>query len=98
MKTKTGKPRTQKTTARTRVKLIVQSPSDRNTTILIPYAVAWAAARGIARDTHYAVILFGEYGTAHFNHADGGGYVEWNDKSTMPGETTRFDERTRVAI
>ena len=80
-----------------RVKLIVQSPADRNESTMLPYAVAWAAARGIARDTHHVALLVGEFGTARFN-TDGSGTVEWNDKSTKPGETTKFGERTTVAI
>lgn len=80
-----------------RLKMVVQSPSDRNATTYMPAAVAWAAARGIARDTHHAVILHGIYGVARFDYR-GGGTVEWNDASTMPGQTTRFDDRTTVCI
>lgn len=80
-----------------RVKMLVQSPSDRNTTIWLPYAVAFAAARGIARQTHYAVILFGERATARFSR-DGSGTIEWNDQPAAPGTTYRFDERTTVCI
>lgn len=78
-------------------KLIVQSPAGRNRTIWLPREVAWAAACGIAKDTQHVAILYGEYGTARFN-SDGGGTVEWNAKSTKPGETTRFDQRTTVCI
>ena len=80
-----------------RVKLIVQSPSERNTTVWLPYAVAFAAARGIARETHFAAILIGPHGTARFDYS-GAGVVEWNERSTMPGTTTRFCERTTVCI
>jgi hypothetical protein len=31
--------------------MLVQSPSDHTSTIRLPYAVAWAAARGIAMHT-----------------------------------------------
>lgn len=74
------------------IKMIVQSPTDRNQTVTLPYAVAWAAARGIARDTHYAVVLIGEFGTARFN-SKGGGTVEWDN-----GEVTEFDNRAMAAI
>jgi hypothetical protein len=90
--------RKRKTTSRTRITMQVESADGGLQSTRIPYGVAWAAARGIARDTHYAVMLFGEYGTATFNHADGGGYVEWNEKSTKPGERTKFDARTCVSI
>ena len=80
-----------------RVKLIVQSPSERNTTVWLPYAVAFAAARGIARETHFAAILIGPHGTARFDYS-GAGVVEWNERSTMPGTTTRFSDRTTVCI
>lgn len=80
-----------------RVTLIVQSPADKNEKTKLPYAVAWAAARGIARDTHHVAILVGEYGTARFDQF-GGGTVEWNEKSTKPGEITKFGERTTVSI
>lgn len=83
---------------KTRIKMIVQSPSDRNSTIMLPYAVAWAAARGIAKDTHYAVTLYGELGTARFNHTGDGGIVEWNERSTTPGQTTTFAENANVSI
>jgi hypothetical protein len=59
-----------------RAKMILQSPSDRNTTVYLPIATAWAAARGIARDTHYVVILYGERGIARFR-PDGTATVEW---------------------
>lgn len=80
-----------------RIKLIVQSPSDKNRTIWLPRAVAFAAARGIAKDTHHACILYGEFGTAKFN-MDGGGTVEWNEKSTKPGEKTTFAPNTTVCV
>lgn len=80
-----------------RVKMIVQSPSDRNATVWLPYAVAWAAARGIAQQTHHAVILIGTRGTARFN-GDGGGTVTWNEVSGEPGTVTRFDAQRTVCI
>jgi hypothetical protein len=80
-----------------RIKLIVQSPSDKNRTIWLPYTVAWAAARGIARETHHVATLFGKFGKARFN-PDGGGVIEWNEESTRPGETTTFGPNTVVAI
>ena len=80
-----------------RVKLITQNPSDLNVTTWVPYAWAWTAARAIARETHSVPILYGEYGRAVFR-TDGSGYVEWNAKSTKPGERTTFDERTTVLI
>ena len=67
------------------LKLIVSSPSDHNRTVKLPYAVAWAAARGIARDTHHVVTLVGEFGTARFN-SEGVGYIEWGS-----GHTAEFD-------
>jgi len=53
--------------------------------VKLPYAVAWAAARGIARDTHHVVTLVGEFGTARFN-SEGVGYIEWGS-----GHTAEFD-------
>ncbi len=79
------------------VTMIVQSPTDRNQTAKLPVAVAFAAARGIARETHHAVILDGTYGRARF-YQNGGGNVEWNELSTMPGQTSEFDERTTVML
>ncbi len=81
----------------TKVKMVTQSPTDRNQVTWLPSAVAWAAARGIATGTHYAVVLIGEFGTARFNQ-DGSGVVEWNEKSTKPVSVTPFDARTTVAI
>lgn len=88
--TTASKPRRSRTN---RVKLIVQSPSDRYSTILLPYAVAFAAARGIARDTHYVAFLIGERGTARFA-GDGSGTVDWADDSPP----TRFGANTTVCI
>ncbi len=80
-----------------KLKLVTQSPSDHNRVNWVESTVAWAAARGIARDTHYAVVLYGEYGTARFD-MHGGGKVQWNEKSTMPGKTTTFDANTTVCV
>jgi hypothetical protein len=80
-----------------RVKLITQTPSGRNRTSWLPHDVAWAAARGIIRDTHCGVVLVSEYGKAVFAN-DGSGHVEWNERSTLPGQTTHFDERTIVCM
>jgi hypothetical protein len=81
-----------------KIKMITQSPSGRNRTNWIEAGgVAWAAARGISRDTHFGVILYGEFGTARFD-VNGGGLVEWNQKSTRPDTVTRFDDRTIVCI
>ena len=80
-----------------RLKLIVQSPSDKNRTILIPREVAWAAARGIAKDTHHRCVLYGQFGTARFD-GEGCGTVDWNEKSTEPCTTTRFAPNTTVCI
>ena len=84
-----------------RIKMVTTSPTDKNRVTWIPWPVAWAAARGIAKDTHHTVTLHGEYGKAVFEtnpaHA-GAGHVEWNEKSTKPGEVTYFDERTLVCI
>ena len=41
--------------------------------------------------------LYGKYGHAEFD-GQGGGWVLWNSESTLPGETTKFDERTRVCL
>jgi len=75
-----------------RCRIVVQSPADRNQSFSLPFAVAWAAARGIARDTHHAVILYGRYGGAKFS-GDGSGYVEWNERSRIPGIVSYFDSR-----
>ena len=80
-----------------RYTLIAQSPSDRNVKVSIPEGLAWPAARGIAKDTHHAVVLIGRYGTARFD-ACGAGRVEWGPESTCPGEVTRFAENTTVCI
>lgn len=80
-----------------KIKMVTQSPSDRNQTTWLPYAIAWSAARGIASHTHFGVVLFGEYGTARFDR-DGSGHVEWNEQSTKPGEVTRFCSQTTVCI
>ncbi len=79
------------------VRMVTQSPAGGNKVTWLPYAIAWAAGQGIARDTHHTVILYGEFGTARFSY-DGSGNVEWNERSTEPGTTTRFDNRTRVCI
>jgi len=76
-----------------KTKMVVTSPSDRNQTVRLPYAVAWAAARGIARDTHYAVVLYGEFGVARFNDT-GGGMVEWIRSGIVSG----FNSQTTLAI
>lgn len=80
-----------------RYRLICQSPSDRNLTISVHEHLAWAAARGIARDTHHAVVLIGQYGTARFDRL-GGGKVEWNEASTWPGVVSEFNPSTTVCI
>lgn len=80
-----------------RVKMITIGCDGKSRTSSLPYAVAWTAARAIARETHFDVVLQGEYGTAHFTQ-DGSGKVEWNDKSTTPGKTTGFCTNTTVCI
>ena len=70
---------------------------DGNQRISVPQALAFPIARAIAVETHYAVVIHGVYGIARFNR-DGTGRVEWNEHSTMPGQTTEFDERTTVCI
>jgi hypothetical protein len=80
-----------------KLKLIRQSPSDKNRVNWIEAEVAWVAAQAIASRTHHAVILYGTYGTARFRH-DGGGHVEWNERSTLPGTTTDFSASTTVCI
>lgn len=76
-----------------KLKMITQSPTDRNRVAWLDSAVAWAAARGVAVGTHHAVILFGRRGTARFDR-NGGGHVEWKDDSDI----TRFEPNTRVCI
>jgi hypothetical protein len=81
-----------------RCKMLVASPADgRWITSYLPRSVAWTAAQAIARETHYCVILCGEFGLARFS-IDGGGHVEWNEKSTCPDSQTSFGPNTQVAI
>ena len=80
-----------------KLKMLTQSPSDRNRVTWLPSEIAWYAARGIACDTHHAVILYGQFGTARFHH-DGSGFVEWNEQSTRPGLSERFAADTIVCI
>jgi|SRR6516225_9738467 hypothetical protein len=80
-----------------RLVIIASSPSDRHLRIYVPYSLAWVCARAIARDTHHMAVLYGAYGRARFRH-DGSGYVEWNSRSSTPGEKTEFDQRTTVVI
>lgn len=70
---------------------------DRLRKFRVPYCVAWAAARGIARETKCSVVLYGHYGLAAFQD-DGSGVVYWNDQSSIPGTQSNFDDRTTVAI
>jgi hypothetical protein len=77
--------------------LVCISPSEKRLTLRLPYGIAWAAAQGIARDTHHAVILIGERGTAAFE-GDGSGQVRWNEKSGAPGVVTKFNATTIVCI
>ena len=78
-------------------KLIVEFCDGKRRVARLDSGIAFAAARGIAQGTHCAVTLIGEYGTAEFNTA-GGGSVIWNDKSTLPGETTTFTPNTTVCL
>lgn len=80
-----------------RVVMLLKSPDGRAERASVPYAVAWAAARGIAINTHYDVQLVGEFGTATFDY-DGGGTVEWNEKSTCKGDLTKFAPNCTVCI
>lgn len=80
-----------------RVTMILQTPSGKNEKMRIPYFAAFPAARGIVQNTHAVVVLIGQYGTARFQE-DGSGHVDWNEESTAPGTTTRFDCRTVVCI
>lgn len=79
------------------VKMITQNPADKNRVTWLPRHLAWIIARAVAMETHDAVLLHGTYGVAHFR-PDGSGHVEWNEKSTLPGQTTEFDAHTLVAI
>lgn len=80
-----------------KVKMVTQDPTDRNSVSWLHRPVAWSAARAVARETHHAVILFGEFGTARFNR-DGGGSVEWNERSNSPGLVTEFAPDCTVCI
>ncbi len=80
-----------------KLKMVCQSPTERNRVTWIHPAFAWHAARGIARDSHQVVILYGKYGLARFDRF-GGGHVEWNEHSTKPGTATEFDDKTIVII
>lgn len=79
------------------MKMICQSPTDRNRVTWIHKSFAWAAARGIARDTHQVVILYGEFGIARFD-GHGAGIVDWNEKSNSQNSPTYYDENTTVCI
>jgi hypothetical protein len=78
-------------------KLIVELSDGRKRVAYLDRAIAWAAARGIAKDTLASVLLIGEFGTAEFNSV-GAGSVVWNDKSPLPGERTFFGASTTVCI
>lgn len=73
------------------------APSGDITEVRLPVGVAFAAARGIIRDTHFDVELHGFYGVATF-HADGSGEVTWGERSLEPGTVTGFGENTSVAL
>lgn len=80
-----------------RCKMVTQSPCGKNRVTWMPINVAWPAARGIARDSHFSVILYGKFAVARFNY-DGSGSVVWNELSTEPGKTTSFGENVTVCI
>ena len=80
-----------------RVKMVTQDCSDRNRVTWLPEGVAWVAARAIARETHYAVILYGRYGTARFDQS-GNTTVEWSTESTIPGQVEHYEDGTTVCI
>ena len=83
---------------RNKIKMVLQSPSERNSVVWIDQAVAWAAARGILRDTHYVVVLIGRRGTARFDH-QGGGIVTWNQQDQYhKQERDHFGPNTVVCI
>ena len=61
--------------------------------------MAWAAARGIAKETHESVILYGKFGVARFCY-DGSGNVTWTDEAdpAYRGKVTTFGPNTLVCI
>ena len=78
-------------------KLEFERADGRKRIALLPYEIAWTAARAVARERGYAVTLTGMYGQAHFL-GDGGGVVEWLQGSLTPGERTTFTASTTVCI
>lgn len=63
--------------------------------ITVPPALAWAAARGIAQETHYGVVLAGQYGTAVVR-SDGSADVCWLGESLT--EPTRYARNSTACI
>jgi len=80
-----------------KVKIVTNSPSDRNRVTWIDSSIAWYAAQGIAKLSHHAVILYGKYATVRFDYL-GGGTCVWNEKSTLPGDVTKFSPETTVCV
>lgn len=78
--------------------LKITAPGGDVTEAKMPAAgLAFAAARGIIRDTHFDVEIQGVYGVAKFNN-DGSGTITWNANSTCPAGVTVFGARTTVMI
>lgn len=76
-------------------RIIAEAPDGRVYRITVPPALAWAAARGIARETFYGVVLSGQYGTAQVRQ-DGSADVCWLGESlTSP---TRYEPNATACI
>ena len=73
------------------------APDDTMHKFKVDAAIAWAAARGIARETHYGVVLLGRYGVAGFG-PDGSVEVTWNGDSTTPGERKTYGPNVTACI
>jgi len=79
------------------IRLYYERSDGKSRTVHLPSEIAWACARAVAKSCYSPCFLAGEFGIARIT-IDGSGWVEWNEKSTEPGERTSFDSSTVVCI
>lgn len=77
--------------------IFAEAPDGRIHEIRVPPALAWCCARGIARETHYGVVLLGQFGVASVR-SDGRSEVFWRGPDGHVQAPVQYDERTTACI
>lgn len=75
-----------------KIKIAWKDIRDNDVNLSVPYNVAWAVARAVAKDQHETVRITGEYGTGTVN-PDGTADIKWAN-----GEENHYEANTIAAL